>query len=878
MFFTAGALLSFLLLLCLALIHETQEAASSNIGVGSSLSTNSADSWLSPSGRFSFGFYSKGEGLSFLAGIRLIINSSASMVVWTARPDLEPFSKYAILTFAAGGFLLTPNSGGAPPFFLFNFSSSASSAAMLDKGNFVVYRTNPPVIKQTSAAAAADKEGKLGPADSALDPNKGDGSPYSRCRADGPCPDPYDRGCSSITGCRASSNSTSIIWRSFDYPTDTILGGQSLPCGQNLTSTPAAAAAGNKNPSIEEAHVLSMQCDGNLVIYPANSSAAIWASTTSGYSYSSLVLDEKGLLYLQNDLGSNKDLSGYKPQNIQEDMIYAARLDAGDIFRLYAVNLDANTSTEVNDIPYYKNKCYDPEICGVNSFCLIVNDAPECKCAPGFTYIQASAERAGCQRSRVLPRCNTAGGAVAVSMEKVEHVVGLDELAYLVVFSATGDDCSTKCLHDCDCYATVFREQQCSKLRLPLSGGRIDAGDPGVAFVKLGVEAGSNRTGSEKTKREIRVVAIAVSAFVSGVICLAVLAGCGGAYWLLFGRFRGQWKKWELAFSEEIAPRYFDYKQLLSGPPTSWSELGKGAHGTVFEVKLPMGGISVAVKMLNGGTESDAEKDFRTEMSLIGRARHVNLVRLLGFCHDGGPSRLLVYEYMCRKSLAKCIFESQKDRLGWARRVGLLIGAARGIHYLHCECETKIIHRDIKPENILISENWTAKLSDFGLAKFVIASQASAATRTAAVGTDGYIAPECLQGDETSGTVLFTEKADVYSYGVVVLETVGNRRRNGSDDLCDLALKCCDTGEIWKLVDGELVVASEIERMVKMDNEEVKESEIERVVRIGILCVQEEPLARPSMQDVVMMLEGDMDVPNLPTFPTLEKGIHCESI
>ncbi|KAK8950985.1 G-type lectin S-receptor-like serine/threonine-protein kinase RLK1 [Platanthera zijinensis] len=881
MFFTSGALLSFFLLLCLALIHETQEATSSyidyqalnkteiinynsqstDIGVGSNLSTNAAASWLSSSGRFSFGFYSQGKGL-FLVGIKLIINSTASMVVWTARLDLKPFSKYATLIFTADGFLLNPNSVGDPPFFLFNFSSSASSAAMLDNGNFIVFSSNSSAISQTSAVSL--NEGKNTSANPPSCSTKG--SSYSRCRQG----NPYDRDCSRFTFCRASSNSTNIIWRSFDYPTDTILGSQFLPCGHNLTSS----AARNNNPSIE-AHVLSMQCDGNLVIYPVNSSAAIWASVTSGYYYRSLVLDENGHLYLQNDLGSPKDLSGYNPQNVKADMIYAAKLDADNIFRLYAVNLDTNTSTEVNDIPYYKNKCYDPEICGVNSFCLVVNDAPKCQCAPGFTYIQASAERAGCQRSGVLPRCNTTGGAVTVSMEKVEHVVGLDELAYLVVFAATDDDCSSKCLDDCDCYATVFREKQCSKLKMPLSGGRIDTGDDtgGVAFVKLGVEAGSSHTGSNKTKREVRVVAIIVTALVSGIICLAVIASCGGAYWLLFGRFREQWEKWELAFSEEIAPRYFNYNELLCGPATSRSELGKGAHGTVFKVKLPMGGISVAVKMLHG-TENDAEKDFRTEMSLIGRARHANLVRLLGFCHDG-PSRLLVYEYMCRNSLAKCIFEGQRDRHGWARRVGLLLGAARGIHYLHRECETKIIHRDIKPENILISEDWTAKISDFGLAKFVFASQTNAATRTVAVGTNGYIAPECQRGDETSGTVMFTEKADVYSYGVVILETVCSNRRKRSDgsDLCDLARKCYDAGEIWMLVGSELVVASELGRIVKMGNEEVKESEIERVVKIGILCVQEAPLARPSMEDVVMMLEGDLDVPNLPPVASPEKGV-----
>ncbi|KAK8951028.1 putative receptor-like protein kinase [Platanthera zijinensis] len=499
MFLTAGALLSFFLLLCLTRIHETQEATSSHktasikyvtdIGVGSNLSTDAAAaSRLSPSGRFCFGFYSKGEG--FLVGIRLIINSSASMVVWTAGPDLKPFTKYATLTFAADGFLLTPNSG-----------------------------------------------------------------------------------------------------------------------------------------------------------------TAIWASGTYGYNNRNLVLDEQGLVYLRNGLGGDKLISWYKPQNAQADMIYAAKLDADNIFRLYAVNLDANTSTYVSDIPNYKNKCYDPKTsCGVNSFCLVVNDATTCKCQPGFSFIPAGAERAGCQRIGVLPRCNTAGG---VSMEKMEHVAGLDEFAYLVVSAATADDCSSQCLNDCDCHAIVFREQKCSKLRLPLS------------------------------------------------ICLAVLAGCGGAYWLLFGRFREQWEKWELAFSEEIAPRYFDYKQL----------------------------------------------------------------------------------------------------------------------------------------------------------------QGNAATRTAAVGTDGYIAPECLRGDEMSGTVLFTEKADVYSYGVVVLETVCGSRRNGSDgsDLCELARKCYD---------------AELERMVRMGKEEVKESEIEKMVKIGILCVQEDPLVRPSMEDVVMMLEGDLDVPNPPPLALPEKSFH----
>ncbi|WOG82211.1 hypothetical protein DCAR_0101373 [Daucus carota subsp. sativus] len=134
----------------------------------------------------------------------------------------------------------------------------------------------------------------------------------------------------------------------------------------------------------------------------------------------------------------------------------------------------------------------------------------------------------------------------------------------------------------------------------------------------------------------------------------------------------------------------------------------------------------------------DGEKEFQNEMKVIGRTHHRNLVRLLGYCHDG-PKKLLVYEYMVNGSLADNLFDPQNPPR-WDERIRIALEIARGILYLHEECETQIIHCDIKPQNILIDEYMSAKISDFGLAKLLKADQTN--TNTGIRGTRGYVAPE----------------------------------------------------------------------------------------------------------------------------------------
>ncbi|KAG9139676.1 hypothetical protein Leryth_020101 [Lithospermum erythrorhizon] len=184
-------------------------------------------------------------------------------------------------------------------------------------------------------------------------------------------------------------------------------------------------------------------------------------------------------------------------------------------------------------------------------------------------------------------------------------------------------------------------------------------------------------------------------------------------------------------------------------------------------------------------------------------------------------------------------------------RVGIAIDIVKGIRYLHEECETQIIHCDVKPQNILMDENMCAKISDFGLAKHL--KQDQTRTYTGVRGTRGYVAPEWFR------KLPVTVKADVYSFGIVLLEIICHRRNvdwslpEDEAVLNDWVYDCFVSGEISKLV---------------LD-EEVDMKKLERWVKVGIWCIQEEPSLRPSMKNVLMMLEGTVDVPIPPSLHLL---------
>ncbi|XP_038997417.1 G-type lectin S-receptor-like serine/threonine-protein kinase LECRK3 [Hibiscus syriacus] len=268
-------------------------------------------------------------------------------------------------------------------------------------------------------------------------------------------------------------------------------------------------------------------------------------------------------------------------------------------------------------------------------------------------------------------------------------------------------------------------------------------------------------------------------------------------------------------------------------------ELCRGSFGAVYKGILPGDGKSIVVKRLPKVNEGVTDR-IRTEMIVIGRTNHRNLVRLLGFCVEGSR-KLLVYEYLSNGSLADFLFNM--NGRPWV---------AKGILYLHEECEACIIHWNLKPHNILLDDSLTAKISDFGLAKLLRPNNTRSTTGTK--GTEWYSAPE----RQSSASV--SEKVDVYSFGVILLEIICCRS-NIEVQVCSAdeillstwVYNCFVGGELNKLVEGE---------------EEVDMRMVERFVKVGLWCIQDDPTLRPLMKNVTLMLEGTMNVP-IPPSPSL---------
>jgi serine/threonine protein kinase len=236
------------------------------------------------------------------------------------------------------------------------------------------------------------------------------------------------------------------------------------------------------------------------------------------------------------------------------------------------------------------------------------------------------------------------------------------------------------------------------------------------------------------------------------------------------------------------------------------------------------------------------------EVSTIGRLHHFNLVRLYGFCFEK-YMRALVYEYMGNGSLDRYLFR-EHNILGFEKLHEIAVGTARGIAYLHEECQQRIIHYDIKPGNIPLDANFFPKVADFGLAK-LCNRENTHITMTGGRGTPGYAAPEMWM------PFPITHKCDVYSFGMLLFEIIG-RRRNLDIRFSESQQEYWFPMWIWKTFeDGELGDQLTIVCGVEENHRETAE----RMVKVALLCVQHKPASRPVMSAVVKMLEGAVEIP-----------------
>ncbi|KAJ9188299.1 hypothetical protein P3X46_003669 [Hevea brasiliensis] len=269
--------------------------------------------------------------------------------------------------------------------------------------------------------------------------------------------------------------------------------------------------------------------------------------------------------------------------------------------------------------------------------------------------------------------------------------------------------------------------------------------------------------------------------------------------------------------------------------------IGEGGYGIVYRGVLS-DGTKVAVKNLLNN-RGQAEKEFKVEVETIGRVRHKNLVRLLGYCVEGAY-RMLVYEYVDNGNLDQWLHGDvgEVSPLTWDIRMNIILGTAKGLAYLHEGLEPKVVHRDIKSSNILLDRQWNAKVSDFGLAKLLCSERSYVTTRV--MGTFGYVAPEY------ACTGMLNEKSDVYSFGILIMELISGRspvdygRPQGEVNLVDWLKAMVGNRKSEEIVDPKLP-------------EMPASKALKRVLLVALRCVDPDATKRPKMGHVIHMLEAD---------------------
>ncbi|GMN51691.1 hypothetical protein TIFTF001_020839 [Ficus carica] len=296
-----------------------------------------------------------------------------------------------------------------------------------------------------------------------------------------------------------------------------------------------------------------------------------------------------------------------------------------------------------------------------------------------------------------------------------------------------------------------------------------------------------------------------------------------------------------------LRPARYSYTDIKKITNQFRDKLGQGAYGTVFKGKLS-NNVLIAVKILNN-TKGNGE-EFINEVATMGQIHHVNVVRLVGYCADGFR-RALVYEFLPNDSLDKYISHAASDTnysLSWEKLQNIALRTAKGIEYLHQGCDQRILHFDIKPHNILLDKNFSPKISDFGLAKLCSKDQSTVSMSTAR-GTMGYIAPEVFS--RNFGNVSY--KADVYSFGMLLLEMVGRRKINTDAKEENGAHEVYYPEWIYNLLEeGE-------DLRIQIEGEE--DAKIaKKLAIVGLWCIQWHPIGRPTMKVVVQMLERGEDL------------------
>ncbi|KAK7350373.1 hypothetical protein VNO77_08921 [Canavalia gladiata] len=674
------------------------------------------------------------------------------------------------------------------------------------------------------------------------------------------------------------TGSSSVVWQSFDFPTDTLLPGQSLRKNTNLVSSRSERnySSGFYHLFFDFENVLRLFYQGPRV------SSVYWPdpwlqSNNFGSGNGRSTYNDTRAVSL-NNLGNLVSSDNYTLRSSDYGILLQRRLtlDHDGNVRIYSRNDGVERWTISGQ--FKSQSCFIHGICGPNSICSYdPRFGRKCSCLPGYSWIDNQDWSQGCKPNFQL-WCNKS----TTDYDEDSHFLRLHEVDfygydYGFLRNHTFEECKSRCLTLCQCkgFQHSFSEEngvfQCYP-KTQLLNGHHQPGFTGSIFLRLpksshyedpnhnnnGLVCSTNDEGVQQEERlyvkgkengSVKVLLWFASGLGGIEIVCIFLVWC-----FLFRSDRKHLDADKQGYVLAVATGFqrFSYSELKQATKGFGEEIGRGAGGIVYKGVLSDNRVA-AIKRLHEVANQGGETEFLAEASIIGRLNHMNLIGMWGYCAEG-KHRLLVYEYMQNGSLAQNLLPNS-DVLDWRKRYNIALGTARGLAYLHEECLEWILHCDIKPQNILLDSDYQPKVADFGLSKLLNRSDLNNSSFSRIRGTRGYMAPEWVFH------LPITSKVDVYSYGIVVLEMITGKSPTTGVQMTELEAQSHHHERLvtWvreKRRKGLEVASSWVDQILDPAlGSDYDVDKMEILATVALECVEEEKDERPSMSQVAERLQ-----------------------
>ncbi|KAL8107844.1 G-type lectin S-receptor-like serine/threonine-protein kinase At4g27290 [Apium graveolens] len=675
-----------------------------------------------------------------------------------------------------------------------------------------------------------------------------------------------------------NSGSGRVIWQSFDHPTDTILPGMKLGVDKRtglkrvITSWKSLNDPGTGDFTLAlDASTVLPQMYGRLYSYPVwrggpwNGQIMIGLPTASRIKPVEFSVEAALFNYT---FVNNKD-EVYITFGPDPKVFRRLKVEEAGYAEQQLWNADSKEWNIIWTAP--QDRCDKYKRCGAYSLCNNTNSV-QCMCLPGYEAEKYQEWDMNCveKRKKLHSSCGKGQGEGFIKIKGLK-VPDVNNARFIKNISL--QECELECFKNCNCtgYASAdvsVGGRGCFAWYGELIDVRTNAADGQDLYIRVDAqELEENIRKRHGMQKKIKLIIIFL---VLSVVALLII------YWWrkrVSKKAQERKKRYlemiledsaidpsnevsqasSLADKNNLELTFFQLDTILKATDnfSPATKLGQGGFGPVYKGELS-NGQEIAVKRLSRNSHQGLS-EFKNEALLIAKLQHRNLVRLLGCCIEN-EEKMLVYEFMPNLSLDCFLFdETRKSLLNWKKRHDIIVGIARGILYLHQDSRLKIIHRDLKTSNILLDKDLNPKISDFGTARLFGGNQSQANTCTV-VGTFGYMSPEyILHG-------LFSDRSDVFSFGVLLLEIISGKKN------CGVVPDFDPPSNLISYVWARWTAGKAIDIVDTSIGDACPAHEVLRCIQVGLLCVQDNSPDRPTMSAVVFMLSNDVNLP-LPKQP-----------